>query len=260
MILVCPFHVFLLLASLLLLTLGLVYFFFLVPWGIRMRCLSDLIVGLYCFYFPLLVLFCWHLLCYFYSAFYFLLIYTEYTNNSSDMNLNYGDAHASLFQVLYSGTKKTETPTHRWWGEGRSSEIMGCERTNEQNKSLELALRALRESTSSGSSLPEATWITPSFSPSNVSSSGCKSLFEATASSCHQGRFPPRSLARGQACLQSSDIWMSERRVSFKWGRGHRHGLQRAHGKECQGAAASRKAALGPQTWYPLETSISSHL
>lgn len=28
--------------------------------------------------------------------FIFLLIYTEYTNNSSDMNLNYGDAHTKL--------------------------------------------------------------------------------------------------------------------------------------------------------------------
>ena len=90
---------------------GLSLFFLLVPWGIKIGCLSDLIVGLYFFNFPLstvlLALLYYFLLC--------ILFFFSFTLNiqtiDSDMSLNYGDAHIKLVPSLLFRNKDRHSCT-----------------------------------------------------------------------------------------------------------------------------------------------------
>lgn len=171
------------------------------------------------------------------------------------MNLNYGDAHTKLVpSPLFRNQEDRNSYTQVMRGRPviRNNGMWTNQRTKQKPGAR---LAGTPGSTSSGSSLPEATWIHALLLSFHVPSSGCKCLFEAAASSCHQGRFPPR-----RACLDPQTLLNVEEQVSFQ-NEGQRpqtrpqvmHMVKNA--KELQ---HPEEQFSGPQTWYPLETSISS--
>ena len=143
---------------------GLSLFIFLVPWGIKIGCLSDLIVGLYYFNFPLSTIFLAPAVFFFTLFFSFFYSFTLTTQTiDSDVSLNYDDPrHINL--VLYSGTKKTNSYTqvmrgrqviknNRMWKNKRTKQKPGARFAGTQ-KHLPLAPLPLRPPGSTPSSSP----------------------------------------------------------------------------------------------------------